>query len=454
MMIETWKRQPLQQRLPAFLSNLYAVLLPVLLSLSFSRSGYYVVSPVKFAVFYWSSGIYLGLLALLGVIALLRSLLQKKRPGRLPRLTVMQIAALSYLAFSVLSAALSPYGTEVWTGFGRWGGAAQIIVCCVCFVCVSFFAKPNRLMIYAFGGAILFYGVICVWQVCGGNPFGLYPDGARYGSSPDASKFLGTTASITIGSAFLCMAIPVLLLCALRMKQRLRFVLLLPAALALFVLFKMKVQAGILGLAVGMLASVFVAFPMRRRLRLRLLLCLAGLALAAALAVFFFDIGSGSLHELHEMLHGRFEDSYATSRVYIWRNVLQRLPEKMPFGSGPDTLRFSDIPPFTRFDPVAHQQRVVLIADAHNEPLNILYNQGVFSLLSYLVMLGAGFAGWIRNGRAKPAAAALGAAAASYTVQSMFGVSAIVTTPCFLTLLGLLDAACREDGQRSKVLLA
>lgn len=448
------KRQPLQQRLPAFFSNIYAVLLPVLLSLSVSRTGYLEVSPVKFAAFYWSSGIYLGLLAALGIFSLVRSLLQKKRPGRLPRLTVLQIAALSYLAFSVLSAVLSPYGTEVWTGFGRWGGAAQIIVSCLCLVCVSFFARPNRWMAYAFGGAILLYGVICVWQVCGGNPLGLYPDGARFGTSAQAAKFLGTTGSITLGAAFLCMAIPVLFVCALRMKQRLRFVLLLPAALALFVLYKMNVQAGILGLAGGMLASVFVAFPMRRRLRRHLLLFAAGLALAAVLTVFLFDIGSGSLHELHEMMHGRFEDSFGTSRVYIWRNVLQRLPEKLPFGAGPDTLRFSDIPPFTRYDPVMQEELVTIIADAHCEPLNILYNQGVFSLLSYLVMLGAGFAGWVRNGRAKPAVAALGAAAACYAVQSLFGISDNVTTPCFLILLGLLDAACREDSQRSKVLLA
>jgi len=36
-------------------------------------------------------------------------------------------------------------------------------------------------------------------------------------------------------------------------------------------------------------------------------------------AIYYIDFESGTLLELHNVLHGNIEDSYGSSRIFIWR---------------------------------------------------------------------------------------------------------------------------------------
>ena len=112
-------------------------------------------------------------------------------------------------------------------------------------------------------------------------------------------------------------------------------------------------------------------------------MALLTVALAMLAVVYFADLG-GMFHELHAILHGNAEGGFGSGRLHIWKSVLQRVPEHLLFGTGPDTMLYSDIEAFSRYDEVLGGTIVARIDIAHNEYLNILYHQGILALASYL----------------------------------------------------------------------
>ena len=167
------------------------------------------------------------------------------------------------------------------------------------------------------------------------------------------------------------MMIPACWATILRSGDRQRFYLLAPLTLALFVLIKMDVLAGFVGVFGGAAVSVAVIAPMEKRLRRTLAMALLAVALAMLAVVYFADLG-GMFHELHAILHGNAEGGFGSGRLHIWKGVLQRVPEHLLFGTGPDTMLYSDIEAFSRYDEVLGGTIVARIDIAHNEYLNIL----------------------------------------------------------------------------------
>ena len=81
---------------------------------------------------------------------------------------------------------------------------------------------------------------------------------------------------------------------------------------------------------------------------------------------------------------------------------------------------------------------------AHNEYLNILVNQGIFALLSYLAAVISALVHWYRNKSA--AAAAAGAAVLCYCVQAFFGISMFIAAIFFWIALAYLESENRSEG--------
>jgi O-antigen ligase len=142
------------------------------------------------------------------------------------------------------------------------------------------------------------------------------------------------------------------------------------------------------------------------------------------------------LWEAHQILRGSISDSYGTSRIYIWRNVLALVPERPFFGGGPDTLVHYMAAVFTRETETGVISKS--IDAAHNEYLNILVNQGLFALLFYLAALVTSLVKWLKNKEA--AAAVCGAAMLCYCIQAFFGISQSITAIYFWVLWGLSES--------------
>lgn len=146
---------------------------------------------------------------------------------------------------------------------------------------------------------------------------------------------------------------------------------------------------------------------------------------------------TGMVFEASEVLQGRPDDSFGTRRIYIWRNVLERIkPENILLGTGPDTLGFWDIPPFTRFSEELGVILMSRIDAAHNEYLHIFATKGIFALLSYLGAIIVVLVQWFRLPNNSLLAVA-GAGVLFYSIQAFFGISMPIVAPYFWACLGI-----------------
>ena len=414
----------------------------------FDKTGFEGITEAKLSAFRWLCGGYVLANLVLVPACLVTGLIKAQNIKRFfTELTAAQKLCLVFLLITLVSLLASPYRGEAWQGVSRYEGALTIGIYALCFFFLSSFGRVKKWMAYLLGASVLAFSAICILQLYGLDPFGLYPEGLNYfGADVDYNgAYLGTIGNTDLVAAFLCIVIPILWVSVLRLSGKYKYLLLLPLAAALFVLFKMYVLAGFVGVLGGAVLSLPMALKLsdrRAKLLAVVLVCLLLLALAC---VFFFDFEMGIFHEAHELLHGRVQEGFGSGRIYIWKNVLERVPERLWLGHGPDTMRYSGIEAFTRYDPVKNVQIVAEIDAAHNEYLNILYHQGIIALLVYLAMLGVLAAGWIKNGRKDTACAALGTAALCYCVQAFFGISMLITAPFFWMTLGLLDASLHRE---------
>ena len=182
--------------------------------------------------------------------------------------------------------------------------------------------------------------------------------------------------------------------------------------------------------------GVFAKFS-AKQYRIAALVVMSFAICAAVCYLWIYSGESGMMYEASQVLRGNLDDTFGTRRIYIWRNVLEHIRwETLLLGTGPDTLGYWPIPPFTR--EVTAEITVVSVIDAaHNEPLHILATGGILSLFSYLGALIFAAAGWIRQPENSLSAVA-GAGVLFYVLQAFFGISQFITAPFFWACFAIL----------------
>lgn len=407
--------------------------------------GYQDILEAKYQAFCWICG---GYILVMGVVAIEGVAVGAIRPVS-PKVIFRHISwpqrfALIYLVFTWVSALLSPHFPDTIIGVSRYEGALTITIYVLCFLLVSVYGRASRELMCAFGVATTLFGILCLVQLMGYNPLELYPAGYNYADAYQeyAGAYLGTIGNVDLVAAFLCIAIPLLGVGLFRLPGKGRFALAIPLVLSLAVLFKMWVLAGIVGVFGGGVIVFLVVTPVPPKRRKQLALAAMGLAIAVLLAIYAYDAGTGMLHELHEILHGNLDTDFGSGRIYIWENVLSKTPGHFFLGAGPDTMLHAQFEPFMRYHETSGGMIVSQIDVAHNEYLNILYHQGIFALLAYLLLLLSLAKQWINQAN-NPIAAMLGGAAVCYCVQAFFGFSMCITVPFFWVVLGLLEGCGR-----------
>ena len=424
------------QKMVQKLTKIYSYLMLTVFPLWCGFGGYRTIVDAKYPLFLLLCGLYAAAMALLT----LRTLPTPAALWRSASWTQRLIAV--YLLFTWLSAFFSPFFPETLVGVSRHEGALMITLYCLCFLFVSVYGKAERGMLCALSVTVLLLCILCICQLHGGNPLSLYPAGTTYFDANTAypGTYLGTIGNVDLVAAFLCLVIPIFWVALLLSRGKWRWWLLLPLIAALYVLLKMWVLAGIVGVFGGaLLALPMLCSDTRLRRCVALSLCIG--FIAALLVLWRFDFG-GTLHELHELLRGNFDGSFGSGRIHIWRSVLREIPSHLWFGTGPDTMLRASLPPFERFDAARGVTIVAQIDVAHNEFLNILFHQGIFALLAYL---GALLSAAVRCLRSHSTiTAALGVAVLCWCVQAFFGFSMFLTTPLFFLALALLERELSE----------
>ena len=436
---------------------------------------------------------------------------------------VTRTAAVIYIILTLISALCSDYFPETIFGSERHEGTLTIAIYGLTFIFVSRHYRPHLLHAAVFGASLIAFDIISLLQAAGMNPFGLYPDGLSWADRnvKYSGEFIGTIGNADLVSAFLCVAIPLtavvgghLVFGSLaegsravpvsildevgeiekninkkRVNKKLSIstgiICLTAAALSLVLLAVIKVTAGLLAMAFVCLIAAPVAAYIFLGVKKRKIIAayLAALVLAGCAAgAFIYTETSlpGTAGELHEIMHGNIDDSFGTSRIYIYRNILERVPSHLLLGTGPDTIGHMDIEPFQRYDAESGVMVKARIDTAHNEFLNVLACQGIAALCAYVAfalgVMAAALCGMVNcaaalRGRVGSAAAlrrdvncaavfarpgggagysdAAAAAAAStalalsvtaYLVQSMFSFSSCTTAPYFWITCAILIA--------------
>lgn len=404
-------------------------------------SGYEGITEAKYGLFLLLCGGYVFVMA---VVSIDRTILKGtgfRIKDAVRSSTIAQRFAIAYMLLTWVSALLSTHFPETIIGASRYEGALTTSIYVLCFLFVSTYGEIDRTLIAAITAGVAIFDVLSITQMCGYNPFSLYPKGYDYFDAYTSygGEFLGTIGNVDLVAAFLCLTIPLLLGTVILGAGKKRYALLVPLILSALVLIKMNVLAGLVGVTIGLLLSLPVILPMGSRGKRTFWICIGALGILGLATLYLLDMGTGMFHEIHEVLHGNADEHFGSGRLYIWQSVIERIPNNTFFGTGPDTMIYSGIEAFSRYDETLGAMIVSQIDVAHNEYLNVLYHQGIFAFFAYTGLLSTLAIRWVKGSGDNIRVAVLGSMILSYSIQAFFGFSMCITAPLFWVTLGLLD---------------
>lgn len=345
--------------------------------------------------------------------------------------SVPDAAAAVYLGASALSALCSPYGASTLLGGTRRDGLVTLALYVAAFWLLARRLRPDRRLLYLAALSAVLCDALVLLQLRGDNPLWLYPAGLTYydGDIAYAGFYAGTSGNIDFTAFLLSIAVCVLTAAALRLRM---WALAPPAALTLWVLFRLGVAAAWVGVACAAVWGLALMIPRRRMLLLSAVLTAAALAF-----VYFYGGGNQTLREASLLMRGEADGSFGSGRLAIWRDCWRLAWERPLLGGGPDTLWLRGL------EPLAWQWNGEVIPSditaAHNEYLNILVNQGAVALAAYLALLFAALARCFRRA-AEPRYALCGAGLLSYAAMAFFSISTCVTAPFVWFLFALCNS--------------
>lgn len=391
-----------------------------------------------------------------------------------------RLLAAGYVVFCLASALASPWRRAALLGGSRREGFLHLALYALSFCLVSL-RKPRRAApLVGFAAAAVLMDGLCLLQLRGLNPLGLYPEGLGWADANlrYAGSYLGTVGNAGQTGVVLAPAAALFFLVILQRSGK-AWALLPALLLSAWVLGCMDVTAPIFALgAIMLLAPLPLVSSLRAMLRWG---CLTGLtaaallsrllppavctmpalvgtacglagrflpgdrplrhlprcltaALALALGLFVFTYGGwyAPLRELAGLLHGQVDDSFGSGRLYIWRQVLAAVPGHLWLGTGPDTLALRGLAPYVYAEAAADAAVTLRIDAAHCEALHTLACCGLPAALCRLAL---DVCAAVRFFRAQSPACA--GAALCYAAVSLTGISMCASAPVFWLLLAL-----------------
>lgn len=422
-------------------TDIYLSVMVLLFPLFTGWDGYVMLMEKKF--FFFAGCTVLWLLAL-AAIALPGGI--KTRPGWTDGLILAGMAAFA------VSTILSEYPRFLSVETGRCDGLVTYLLYGGILMGVSRYGAPEKRLLYL---AALGYGGCCALaslQLMGYNPLGFYPEGANYYAPivRELGDFLGTVGNIGALSAYHCLMIPLMLSEVILGRSKTKWALLPVAIVGLACAVGAGVASGMVALCgtcgVALCAAAAYRWGRGKYSAGRILLCAAVLLLllggAAALLLYLVPFRSGTLYELHMVLHGTVDDSFGSKRILIWKECWEVFCDHLLLGVGPDCLsQYLDIR-FERYSEVWQELVIAYVDNAHNEYLHMLCSFGLLGSAVPAALLG--YAGYRAcSGGARTAVRFL-PAALCYMIQAFFNIGLCIVTPLFLILWGLLLGSGRN----------
>lgn len=162
---------------------------------------------------------------------------------------------------------------------------------------------------------------------------------------------------------------------------------------------------------------------------------LIGCGILGILVLYFYNFRSGMLYEVHELLHGNFDDNFGTYRVFLWKRTIPLISQFPIIGSGPDTFAIRFMAKYTQ-DIAAMQNGVVTINDtAANVYLTMIINLGIIGLCNYLAFIFFQIKKGIKKMNCYSSILLI--AIICYLIQDFFNLSVVIVSPVFWILMAL-----------------
>jgi len=146
-------------------------------------------------------------------------------------------------------------------------------------------------------------------------------------------------------------------------------------------------------------------------------------------------------YEIKNTVTGRIEDSYGTGRIYIWKETLSYLPKYWLSGIGIDNFPYLGYEDGKFiYDSDKHDN---VIYKAHNEFLQILITEGIFTFVMYIILLILIFVLSIKKLfivaiNKGIVMVSLVLSFSGYVIQSFFNFRIILVAPIFFMICGFL----------------
>lgn len=194
----------------------------------------------------------------------------------------------------------------------------------------------------------------------------------------------------------------------------------------------------------------------------RITLAVSGALLAAGMMIFILcQISDTVWIALGEHSLLRFTDDWGNSRGALWRMSWECFMQsnwwRKLFGAGPDCFYHALYSVYAVND-VIHptgQWETAVYANAHNEWLNMLINQGILGLVCYAGIFGTSLVRLWRFRRKRPEVYWGVLAAAGYCIHGIVSFQQTISTPLIFAVLGISEGLLRgEAGQMDEKTVA
>ena len=157
-------------------------------------------------------------------------------------------------------------------------------------------------------------------------------------------------------------------------------------------------------------------------------------------ALYFFKFEGGILYEVHELLHGNFDDDFGTYRVFLWKRSFCLLDEHLLLGSGSDTFAVRFMDRYT--EDVIKLGEYSINDTAGNVYITMLVNIGIIGLIIYLIFLFLQLkVGLMQKNKYS---IILLIAIICYWIQDLFNLWVVIVVPVFWVLMAIHQLSINE----------
>jgi len=162
--------------------------------------------------------------------------------------------------------------------------------------------------------------------------------------------------------------------------------------------------------------------------------------------IYFINFTDGFLYEIHEILHGNFDDDFGTYRIFLWRRSLSLVKDYPIIGTGPDTFAIRFMAKYTQ--DVAELGELTINDTAANSYLTILVNTGFLGAISYLTYI----VFQIINGlkKANKYSIVFFIAFICFLIQDCFNLWVVIVTPIFWILMSIVFISTKEMEEKNE----